>query len=61
MSAIIVLIGISLVVALVFLGVFIWSVKSNQYEDTYTPSIRILFEDDDRQRTATQTGDDEQS
>ncbi|ANQ51124.2 cbb3-type cytochrome oxidase assembly protein CcoS [Flammeovirga yaeyamensis] len=61
MSAIIVLIGISLVVALIFLGVFIWSVKSNQYEDTYTPSIRILFEDDDRQRTATQTGDDEQS
>ncbi|KXX69562.1 MULTISPECIES: cbb3-type cytochrome oxidase assembly protein CcoS [Flammeovirga] len=59
MSAIIVLIGISLIVALIFLGIFIWSVKSNQYEDTYTPSIRILFEEDDRQRTATQAGDDE--
>jgi cbb3-type cytochrome oxidase maturation protein len=46
MSAIIVLIIISLLVALGFLAAFIWSVKSNQYEDTYTPSLRILFDDD---------------
>ncbi len=45
MSVIIVLIGVSLVVALAFLGAFVWSVKQGQYEDTYTPSIRILFED----------------
>ncbi|AZQ60839.1 cbb3-type cytochrome oxidase assembly protein CcoS [Flammeovirga pectinis] len=57
MSAIIVLIGISLIIALTFLAIFIWSVKSNQYEDTYTPSIRILFEEDDRQRTAAQRDD----
>lgn len=24
---------------------FIWSVKSGQYDDTYTPSVRILFDD----------------
>ncbi|PWJ41010.1 cbb3-type cytochrome oxidase assembly protein CcoS [Sediminitomix flava] len=47
MSAIIILIGISLTVAIVFLTVFIWSVKSDQYEDTYTPSVRILFEEYD--------------
>ncbi|MBB6463425.1 cbb3-type cytochrome oxidase assembly protein CcoS [Flammeovirga kamogawensis] len=57
MSAIIVLIGISLIIALTFLAIFIWSVKSNQYEDTYTPSIRILFEEDDRQRTTAQRDD----
>ena len=44
MSAIFVLIGISLVVAIGFLIAFIWSVKSGQYEDVYTPSVRILFD-----------------
>ena len=46
MSVVIVLIGFSLVVALVFLAAFIWSVKDGQYEDDYTPSVRILFEDE---------------
>lgn len=45
MSALFVLIGVSLFVAVGFLIAFIWSVKSGQYEDDYTPSIRILFED----------------
>jgi len=33
-------------VAIGFLIAFIWSVNSGQYEDDYTPSIRILFDDD---------------
>ncbi len=45
MEIIVLLIGISLMVGLGFLIAFVWSVKNNQYEDTYTPSIRILFED----------------
>jgi cbb3-type cytochrome oxidase maturation protein len=45
-SVIFVLIGFSLVVALGFLAAFIWSVRNGQYEDDYTPSVRILFEDD---------------
>lgn len=45
MSALFVLIGFSLFVAIGFLIAFIWSVKSGQYEDDYTPSIRILFDD----------------
>lgn len=45
MSAIFVLIGVSLIVAIGFLIAFLWSVKSGQYEDEYTPSVRILFED----------------
>ena len=36
---------ISLSIAILFLGVFYWSIKSGQYDDTYTPSVRILFED----------------
>ena len=45
MSAIFVLIGFSILVAGGFLIAFIWSVKSGQYEDDYTPSVRILFDD----------------
>ena len=41
------LIGVSLFAALIFLGLFIWAVKSGQFEDNYTPSIRVLFDDDE--------------
>lgn len=45
MSALIVLILISLFLAVGFLVAFIFAVKSGQYDDDYTPSVRILFED----------------
>jgi len=45
MSVLILLILASLVVAVGFLVAFIWSVKSGQYEDDYTPSVRMLFDD----------------
>ena len=51
MSIIFLLIGISLLVALVFLGAFLWSVRSGQYDDTYTPSVRMLFEEEEDART----------
>lgn len=44
MLIIIMLITISLTIALVFLGIFLWNLKSGQYEDTYTPSVRMLFD-----------------
>lgn len=37
--------GISLLLALFFLGAFVWAAKSGQFEDDFTPSVRILFED----------------
>jgi cbb3-type cytochrome oxidase maturation protein len=40
-----ILISASLIIALGFLAAFIWSVRSGQYEDDYTPSVRMLFED----------------
>jgi cbb3-type cytochrome oxidase maturation protein len=45
MSVVIILILFSLLVALLFLGGFIWAVRSGQYEDTMTPSLRVLAED----------------
>ncbi len=46
MSVLFILIIISIVVAASFLGAFIWSVKNGQYEDDYTPSVRMLFDDE---------------
>ncbi|NLH62051.1 MAG: cbb3-type cytochrome oxidase assembly protein CcoS [Ignavibacteriales bacterium] len=45
MSVIAMLIIFSLVVAGGFLIAFLWAVKSGQYDDKYTPSVRILFDD----------------
>jgi cbb3-type cytochrome oxidase maturation protein len=45
MSVIVVLIITSIVVASLFLGAFYWAVKSGQYDDTYSPSVRMLFEE----------------
>jgi cbb3-type cytochrome oxidase maturation protein len=48
------LIGISILVAAGFLTAFLWSVKNGQYDDDYTPSIRMLF-DDENKTTITDT------
>ncbi len=45
MSVIIILILVSIVVAVVFLLAFGWAVKSGQYDDTYSPSVRMLFDE----------------
>ena len=45
MIIIVFLICISLCIALFFLATYIWAVKSGQYDDTYSPGIRILFDD----------------
>ena len=47
MSVIFILILVSLVVAVGFLLAFIWAVRSGQYDDDYTPSIRMLFDDEE--------------
>jgi cbb3-type cytochrome oxidase maturation protein len=46
MSAIFILIAASITIAIGFLIAFIWSVKDGQYEDDYTPSVRMLFDDE---------------
>jgi cbb3-type cytochrome oxidase maturation protein len=57
MEIIILLICISVIIAGGFLGAFYWSFKSGQYDDTYTPSIRMLFEEKDKKSTAATTKD----
>lgn len=40
------LIAVSVFVAIVFFIAFVYSVSRGQYDDTYTPSVRMLFEDE---------------
>jgi cbb3-type cytochrome oxidase maturation protein len=46
MSVIYILLAISILVALLFFAAFILSVRSGQYDDSYTPSVRMLFDDE---------------
>jgi cbb3-type cytochrome oxidase maturation protein len=46
MSVIYLLLTLSILVAIVFFIAFIYSVKNGQYDDTYTPSVRMLFDDE---------------
>jgi len=45
MSVIIILLIVSISVAALFLVAFLWGVKTGQFEDNYSPSSRILFDD----------------
>ncbi|MBK6364770.1 MAG: cbb3-type cytochrome oxidase assembly protein CcoS [Saprospiraceae bacterium] len=51
MKIILFLIIISIIVAGSFLAAFFWAVKSGQYDDDYTPSLRILLDDDIKENT----------
>ena len=46
MKIILMLIILSLLVAVGFLFAFFWAVKDGQYDDDFSPSMRILVEDD---------------
>ena len=46
MSVVFILILASLLIAGLFLAGFIWAVKSGQYDDVYTPAVRILSDED---------------
>ena len=61
MSIIYMLLAISVVVALVFFAAFIFSVRKGQYDDTYTPSVRMLFEDELVKNTGSSAEKNQQS
>jgi cbb3-type cytochrome oxidase maturation protein len=46
MSVIYLLISISIIVAVIFFIAFLRAVKTGQYDDDYTPSVRMLFDDE---------------
>jgi cbb3-type cytochrome oxidase maturation protein len=46
MNVMFILIGASLLLAIGFLIAFFWAVRDGQFDDTYTPSVRILFDNE---------------
>jgi cbb3-type cytochrome oxidase maturation protein len=46
MEVLYITIGVTIIIAGIFLYIFLHSVKTGQYEDTYTPSVRMLFDDE---------------
>jgi cbb3-type cytochrome oxidase maturation protein len=56
MSVFFILISASILIAGGFLLAFLWSVKNGQFDDDYTPSVRMLFDDKPaREKTTTST------
>lgn len=55
MSVIYLLICISIIIAIFFFSAFIKAVKSGQYDDSYTPSVRMLFDDELTSKKTEQT------
>jgi cbb3-type cytochrome oxidase maturation protein len=45
MLVIFLLIFISLTLGVTFFAAFVWAVKSGQFEDTFTPSLRMLTDE----------------
>lgn len=50
MNIVIALICISLSVAVLFLLAFLWGMRSGQFDDTYGPSVRMLFDDKSKEK-----------
>lgn len=50
MSALYILIALSLIIATGFLVVFIYTVRKGHYDDDYTPSVRILLDDTEKKQ-----------
>jgi len=46
MNIIYMLLAISVFVAIFFFVAFLYSVRKGQFDDTHTPAIRMLFEDE---------------
>ena len=51
MSVIYLLITVSIIVAVLFLYAFLKAVKNGQFDDAYTPSVRMLFDDETKNKT----------
>ena len=55
MGVIYLMLIVSLIIALFFLIGFFWATKTGQYDDDYTPSVRILFDDEEISNTEPNT------
>jgi cbb3-type cytochrome oxidase maturation protein len=57
MGMIYIMLVVSLIVALFFLGSFFWATKNGQFDDDYAPSVRILFDEEKELQKSNQETD----
>jgi cbb3-type cytochrome oxidase maturation protein len=57
MEVMVLLIFFSLLIAIGFLIAFILSLKRGQYDDLYTPSVRMLFDNEEKANDTHKTGE----
>jgi cbb3-type cytochrome oxidase maturation protein len=50
MEVVYITIGVSVIIAIIFFSIFLMNLKKGQYEDTYTPSVRMLFDDEEKKK-----------
>jgi cbb3-type cytochrome oxidase maturation protein len=55
MGMIYIMLVVSLIIALFFLASFLWAAKDGQFDDDYSPSVRILFDEELEQKTNQET------
>lgn len=55
MGMIYIMLVVSLVIALFFLISFFWATKTGQFDDDFTPSVRILFEEESNKQSNQQS------
>ncbi len=61
MDIIYLLLPVALVIVIIIIGVFLWAVKSDQFDDLEGPAHRILMDDDDIKKTNSVDTTDESS
>lgn len=57
MGMIYIMLIVSLCLAVFFLVIFLWATKTGQYDDDYSPSVRILYEDESTTNESNQNND----
>jgi len=57
MGMIYIMLIVSLCLAVFFLVIFLWATKTGQYDDDYSPSVRILYEDESTTNETNQNND----
>ncbi len=49
MTIIAILLPLALLLGLLFLGIFLWAVRADQFSDGETPAVRMLLDDSEPQ------------
>lgn len=52
MDIIYLLLPVALIIVVIIIAIFLWAVKSDQFDDLEGPAYRILMDDDDKEKAS---------